>query len=646
MQLLLWKQLQFDYSHKVVASGIGLPKDLANRADSDGNRFVSDDWKLNEQSQKTNHGLPSDGNFEGTENRHWKLNDFSQNHVIRLDKQFIEDESSTDEFYIYGGNSPMRYIGLLGCATNCQSELKLTVEVKFVDVNGEYQGDWARYEVNFNDWFSNFNTIKRSIGRVSENGFITSDTTKPTLTEVVVDLNKPVYYQLADGQTYKDYYFCDKPVYTINFRIDDENAFCHIFGVSYVEGKPQDFTFDWTEGNKKKYKDARVNLAYQNLTLLSEFIEACKNNATDSAIVTRCIEKILVKKDDSTYSFGLEFLMNIAIGSFEFMENVEFPFGGEIGGKIASWLLSGAAEAWRDGFEPTPQDLLKEFNTISAAIYQTLQSLKEKVDEICSDLEGHWWDSKKMPNTDKEMFVYQFAQGYGTKDEVRFPADNDPRWDLGIDAFVKKLEYYISMYLLPKVWSVYQNSPDFEDVFWEQQWYYKYWKNDPWQGPINYTDDNCLYHNNFHSKYCSDVWNIRPAAIEAMSDNEWPHYDHDSMFIWWEPHQIESDDWITNDHLYVGQLVHFSVLRRGDWDGDRPDSEFCKWLFKDDGFGNLHSDSDNSVAMRSDVFNNWGIKVNKIGGGNVLDMKKKRPGLLKRIYCKLFKKKCCCGCKN
>jgi len=642
MNTLLWKQLDIEWLDKVVSSGTGVPKDLARRADNSGNRFVADNWKLQPESQTTVFGLPSSGVLEGTQNRHWKLADFSKNHSIRLCNHFIPDESSGSETYFYGGQVPMRWISFLGCATECYGNpLKVTVEIKFVDDTGEYRGDWAQYEVFLNDWYQETNTIKKTIGKVSETGNVSGESGKPSLTEVVLDLNKPVYYKLADGQTYKDYYFCDKPVYTISLRVEDEKAFCHIFAVSYVDGYPSDFTFEYIEGNRKKYNDKRVNLAYQNLALLSEFIEACKNNATDSAIVTRCIEKVLVKNDDSKYSFGLEFLMNIAIGSFEFMENAEFPFGGEIGGKIASWLLSGAAEAWRDGFEPTPQDLLKEFNTISAAIYQTLQSLKEKVDEISSDLEKHWSDTYTMPNTDKQMFVFQFAQGIGTSDEVRFPSDIDPRWDLGIDVFVNKLQYFITRYLLPKVWSIYQNSPDFEDVFWPQQWYWKYWKNDPWQGPIDIDGNNCLYHNNFHEKYCSGIWDVKTAAVEAMSDNEWPHYDHDSMYIWWEPYQSEQDDWLTNDHLYVGQKVHLSVLRRGDWD-EKPEADFCEWLFKDDGFGNLHNDSENSVAMREDVFKNWGLKVHLMDGGNVLDFK--RPSFIERFIKILFRKKC--NCKN
>lgn len=642
MNTLLWKQLDIDWLNKVVASGTGLPKNLAKRADNSGNRFVADNWKLQPESQTPVIGLPSTGVLEGTQNRHWKLADFSKNHSIRLCNHSIPDESCGSETYFYGGQVPMRWITFLGCATECYGNpLKVTVEIKFVDDTGEDMGDWAQYEMFLNDWYQETNTIKKTIGKVSEGGNVSGVTKElPSLTEVVVDLNKPVYYRLADGQTYKDYYFCDKPVHSIRLRVEDEKAFCHIFAVSYVDGYPSDFSFDYVEGNRKKYNDKRVNLAYQNLALLSEFIEACQNNATDSAIVTRCIEKVLVKNDDTKYNFGLDFLMDIAIGSFKFMENAEFPFGGEISGKIASWLLSGVAEAWRDGFEPTPQDLLKEFNNISAAIYHTLQSLKEKVDEISSDLEKHWSDTYTMPGTDKQMFVFQFAQGIGTPDEVRFPANIDPRWDLGIDAFVNKLQYFITRYLLPKVWSIYQNSPDFEDVFWPQQWYWKYRYNDAWQGPIDIDNNNCLYHNNFHEKYCSGIWDVKTAAVEAMADNEWPHYDHDSMFIWCEAYQQpEQDHWLTNDHLYVGQKVHLSVLRRGDFD-ENPKSDFCEWLFKDDGFGNLHKESENSVAMREDVFKSWGLKVYVIEDGNVLDFK--RPSFIERFIKILFRKKCNC----
>jgi hypothetical protein len=334
-----------------------------------------------------------------------------------------------------------------------------------------------------------------------------------------------------------------------------------------------EFTIDLKTG-ERVYKDPNVQLVYINLGRLSQFI----NRSQDKSELeySYLCQNILASGDTNT---KLDFLCNLLVDAFGFMGDVEFPWAGKAGGKIAGWLLSALVDTWRS--EP-PQSLQNDFNNVWNGTKQAFDEAQLAVDEWRENLNADIWTKQHIvPKSKGTVTVSQLADvGYLPDPE------GDTEFDDGAIAISKQTDYMMCSILVPSKW---RYSNDGNDDWWDC--YYTRWNDSyPYDGPF------------YDGLSIQTLFGIRTSfpdidVVEASENQN--HYKYFST----SDTEEYNHNWFSNDTLYKGtKYTEWSILDK-DNGGTAPDS-FISFLFKDGPGGSPEF----GIANRDDVFNNWGMK--------------------------------------
>ena len=334
-----------------------------------------------------------------------------------------------------------------------------------------------------------------------------------------------------------------------------------------------DYIID-SETGERIYQDPDVQRVYVNLGRLSEFIN--RSQVKSDLEYTYICQNVSTSGDTNT---NLTFLCNLLVGAFEFMGDVEFPWVGKAGGKIAGWLLSALVDTWRS--EP-PESLQNDFNNVWNGTKQAFDEAQLTVDTWRNQLDASVWTKEyTCPKTKEVVTVSQLA-------DVGYLPDpqGDPEFDLGAIAISKQTDYAMCSILVPSKWR-YEN--DGEDTWWNC--YYTRWNDQyPYDGP---------FYDGLTAQYLFGVYTSFPDLDVVENTEKIYHYKYFST----SDDERYDHNWFSNDRLYKGtKYTRWNMINKDDG-GTAPDS-FIGFLFKDGPGGN----PDSGIALRDDVFNNWGMK--------------------------------------
>lgn len=336
------------------------------------------------------------------------------------------------------------------------------------------------------------------------------------------------------------------------------------------------FSIDETSG-ERVYVDPSVQLVYINLKRLSLFVQRSQDKSELEYDYVR--ESILASGNTNT---GLSFLCNLLVGAFEFMGDVEFPWVGKTGGKVAGWLLSALVDTWRD--EP-PQDLQKDFdnvwNGMKTAFDQAQLTVNNWKDSLTPDLGPSIWNKPyTCPKTGEVVTISQLADvGY-------LPDDTSVEFDEGAIAISKQCDYMMCSILVPSKW-VYQS--DGSDNWWDC--YYTRWNDShPYSGP---------FYDGLSIQTLFGITTSFPDSDVVDATEQEHHY----VYFNTEDTEEYDHNWFTDDRLYKGtKYLRWNLVDRENG-GTAPDT-FIAFLFKNGPGGS----PDFGIATREDVFNNWNMK--------------------------------------
>ena len=224
------------------------------------------------------------------------------------------------------------------------------------------------------------------------------------------------------------------------------------------------------QGNRV-YDDSDVQLAYVNLGRLSEFVLNCQIK-TELEYTNIC-QNVSADGETNTTS---DFLINLLVGGFEFMGDIEFPWVGKAGGKIAGWLLSALVDTWRSS---PPPSLQNDFNNVWNGSKQAYDEAKLAIDtwhENLNEINGPqlWVKEYKCPKTGEIVTIKDLSTiGY-------LPDNTSPEFDNGSIAIANQSKYLINKILVPTRWK-YVNTGN--DVWWDS--YFTRWNDSyPYDGPF------------------------------------------------------------------------------------------------------------------------------------------------------------------
>jgi hypothetical protein len=352
------------------------------------------------------------------------------------------------------------------------------------------------------------------------------------------------------------------------------------------------------QGNRV-YDDSDVQLAYINLGRLSDFILNCQIK-TELEYTNIC-QNVSADGDTNTTS---DFLINLLVGGFEFMGDIEFPWVGKTGGKIAGWLLSALVDTWRSA---PPPSLQNDFNNVWNGTKQAYDEAKLDVDTWRENLDETngpqlWTKEFKCPKDGSIVTISQLSTvGY-------LPDSNTPEFDSGSIAVANQSKYLMNKILVPTRWK-YVNTGN--DNWWDC--YYTRWNDSyPYDGP---------HYDGLSIQYIYGVYTSFPDMDVVDAQTNANHYIYFSK----EDTQEYDHNWFSNDKLYKGtKYRRWNLTNKYDniinnhtkhqplrseicslVRGTAPES-LINYLFNDGPGGN----KDNGITSHDDVFNNWNLDKN------------------------------------
>jgi hypothetical protein len=336
------------------------------------------------------------------------------------------------------------------------------------------------------------------------------------------------------------------------------------------------FHFNLDNQGNRIYDDPDVQLAYVNLGRLSDFVGNCQ--------IKTELEYANIKDNintDGNTDTNKDFLVNLLVGCFEFMGDIDFPWVGKTGGKIAGWILSALIDTWRSS---PPPSLQTDFNNVWNGTKQAYNETKLAVDswrENLDEINGPelWIKPFVCPKTGETVTISQFSTfGY-------LPDKDTTEFDSGSIAVANQSKYLMNKILVPTRWK-------FNHVGDESWWncYYTRWNSSyPYNGPFyDGLSVQCMF----------GVCTSFPDIDIVQSQTQANHY------VYFSTTDTEEYDhnWFSNDRLYKGtKYTKWFLINKNDG-GTAPDS-FISYLFKDGPGG----DSINGIANHDDIFNNWSM---------------------------------------
>jgi hypothetical protein len=327
------------------------------------------------------------------------------------------------------------------------------------------------------------------------------------------------------------------------------------------------FEFITDEQGNRVYADPSVQLTYVNLRRLSDFVAACQVK-TELEYTYICQN---VSADGNTNT-SRDFLINLLVGCFDFMGDVEFPWVGKAGGKVAGWLLSALVETWRSA---PPPSLQSDFNNVWNGTKEAYDQAKLAVDGWCENLGSSVWTEDHGGHTVAELATV----GY-------LPDSATTEFDEGAIAVSNQSRYLMNKILVPTRWR-------YDELDNDNWWncYYTRWNDSyPYDGPF------------YDGLTVQTIFGVTTSFPDLDVVDAQESRDH-SVFFSREDVEEYDHNWFSNDRQYKGTKYREWQLKNREDGGSAPDA-FVKYLFTDGPGGG----GDDGIASRQDVFDNWGLR--------------------------------------
>jgi hypothetical protein len=331
------------------------------------------------------------------------------------------------------------------------------------------------------------------------------------------------------------------------------------------------FAYSTDAQGQRIYDDPTVQRVYVNLQRLSDFVGAAQ--VKTELEYTYICQNVQADGDTDT---SRDFLINLLCGAFDFMGDIEFPWVGKAGGKIAGWLLSALVDTWRS---TPPPSLLADFDNVWNGTKEAYDQVKLTVDGWSENLGPAVWTEEHTAPNGSTATVSQLADvGY-------LPEPTTTEFDAGAIAVANQSRYLMNRILVPTRWHYTQQD---SDVWWNC--YYTRWNDSyPYDGP---------FYDGLSIQTLFGITTSFPELDVVDAQESQRHYVYFSR----EDTEEYDHNWFSNDRLYKGIRYRCWELRNRADGGSAPDA-FISYLFTDGPGG----DSTNGIASHDDVFNNWGM---------------------------------------
>ncbi len=325
------------------------------------------------------------------------------------------------------------------------------------------------------------------------------------------------------------------------------------------------------------YNDSQVERAYVNLGRLSEFVGTCQ--VKSELEYTNICQNVGTEGNTNT---TCDFLINLLVGGFEFMGDIEFPWVGKTGGKIAGWLLSALVDTWRSVPPPSLQD---GFNNVWNGTKEAYDQAKLAVDQWRdylnpSDGPNIWLKPFMCPKTKETVTISQL----GSIDFL--PEPDTTEFDSGAIQIAAQSKYLMNKLIVPILWKY---SGTGNDNWWNC--YYTRWNSSyPYEGP---------FYDGLSVQTLFGVYTSFPDIDVVEAQTQANHY----IYFSTENTEEYNHNWFSNDRLYKGTKYNrWNLVNKSDG-GTAPDT-FISYLFTDGPGG----DKTDGVGTHDDIFNNWSME--------------------------------------
>lgn len=362
---------------------------------------------------------------------------------------------------------------------------------------------------------------------------------------------------------------------------------------------------------------------------LKEFVNDCisRSSNVSNDVFTKLWGTDFKTPADPKQSVGSD-LLSFAYG---FIDDLDFE-----GSSVVSWLVGGIINHYKEVNENDPRNLpemlAEDCSDINERIYRTLQQTYLDLAEIQQDPVSHWNDSYNVPFGNKGVVFVNELLNYDIPTNDSRPVDYGnmlSKFRDGLTYTVAKNEivsrnlYKIGYPLVINLivgqfQSLIVNPEHCQPGHEDMDWTPLLSSHMPWTlKSNNLSDGNCIINRcPKENGGPAEVFHPYCAKSNPCGESDW---------------KLAATDYMTNickssflncytiSNMKDGSTMLFyrtfylidgrynyeqeSAYGQGTW--FVVDNEFCEWLFKDDGFGNIINP--NGITTREDVFLNWGL---------------------------------------
>lgn len=360
----------------------------------------------------------------------------------------------------------------------------------------------------------------------------------------------------------------------------------------------------------------------RNANNLIDYIDGCNNYSNSVPMEVYNAFLIPVPSDD-----GKQGLASILFWSaFELIGNCEFPGAG-----VVSWMLGGLVDYYsQDG--KTPDNLNQQFAQIIQRFSETMLQMRRDMSAIYDNPEKHLNDVYTIPFGDKKTFTVSELENYSIPDK-------NNNTDL-IDMFRKAFRKVITKQIMPNHYQIaviYNKTTERPDPFEPEVWLCSQNPEDD-NTSCEHDGSNCPYVWNTHNNGLTGT-NIILVTAPGSNNNHYNDCSTDMIeFANCGSDISENSFYLTlfemvkkygsgsfysnrindggNVEYYCYWLVNYrdcdriySKIQSNDDGWQVAPEAFTKWLFIDD--GGKHTVNADGVAIRSEVFKQWGLDGSK-----------------------------------
>ncbi len=367
--------------------------------------------------------------------------------------------------------------------------------------------------------------------------------------------------------------------------------------------------------------------------ILKNFIEDCiaRNANTANDVFMKLYGTDFKVPADPKQSIASDLLSY----AYSFLENLNID-----GADAVCWIISGIINHYKEVNDNNPQNLpellAEDAADINERISRTLTQAYQDLAAIQEDPASHWNDTYNIPFGDKSEFSVKDLLNYNIPDSDTRPVDygellikfrDGLTYQVTKNEIVSRKLYKIGYPLIINLvvgafQSMIVNPEHCQDGHQDIDWTPLLTQKMIWiLNGTDATDGNCIINRcPKENGGPAEVFHPYGGKMNPCTEQDWKIAAADYMSNICKSSYlncysiVNMEDGSTVLYFRTFFLIdsRYEYERESDY-GDAtwyvvPD-DFCNWLFKDDGFGNIVNPT--GIATREDVFRNWGLEGSK-----------------------------------